>query len=108
MVYSFYNTTSTVTHTTANALANRYSTAEVEVPVKRKKLCNYMCIYVCMHRYRPVVCFPSLCLDFGASATEILGEYETSKYAEGVLKHTFLTFMLCSLTCLLFLPAVSN
>lgn len=33
--YSLCNPTSTITHTTGNALANRYSTIEVEV--KRKK-----------------------------------------------------------------------
>jgi len=72
MEYSLYNT-STVTHTTATTLADRYSIVEVEVPVKRKKPCSYMCIYVHTHRCRPVTYFPSLCLDFWASATEILG-----------------------------------
>lgn len=108
MEYSFYNTTSTVTHTTANTLARRYSIAYIEVPVKRKELCGYTYVYVHMHRCRSVTYFPSLCLDFWASATEILGDYMTFKYAEAVFKHHFLTFMLCSLTCLLFLPVVSN
>lgn len=35
--YSFYYTSFAVTHTTANTLANIYSTVEAEVPVRTKK-----------------------------------------------------------------------
>lgn len=110
MQYSLYNPTSTITHTTGNALANRYSTIEVEVQVKSKKLYSYMCISIHMHRYSPVTSFPRLCLDFRfwAFVSEMLGEYMTFKCAEDMLRHNFLTFMLCSLTYLFFLPVVSN
>lgn len=106
--YSLCNPTSTITHTTGNALASRYSTIEVEV--KSEKLCSYICISIHMHRYRLVIRFPRLCLDFRlwASATEMVGEYMTFKPAEDMLKHNFLSCMLCSLICLLFLPIVSN
>lgn len=107
MQYSLYNPPSTITHTIGNTLTNRYNTIEVEV--KNKKLYSYMCISIHMHRYSLVITFSSLCLDFRFWASlEMLGEYMTFKCAEDMLKHNFLTFMLCSLTSLLFLSIVSN